>query len=244
MPGSSSSNSSFIPKRGTQKLKRRVRNGNLYILTIFSYIILFTTLVASAAVYIYGEYIHGQLQVEITEMNTAVSNFKEADMQHVQEFDNRLRQAQHRLNNSVSVTSIFAAIESATIDSVRFRDFQLIRDLDNGFIVQANIDTDSFDSSLFQRGVFERNQVIEEVEIDSLVLNESVNESGSSIGQSISLVAKLSVPLSAVPYVGTNLTAPVINALANTPPQVIEETTELPADATTEEGDDVNQDGI
>lgn len=247
MPGSSSSNSSFIPKRGTQKLKRRVRNGNLYVLTLFSYIILFTTLVASAGVYVYGEYINGQLQVEISEMNTAVTNFKEAEMQRVQEFDNRLRRAQNRLNNSVSITSIFSAIESATIDSVRFENFKLTRDLDKGFVVQASLETDGFDSSLFQRGVFERNPVVEEVEIDSIVLNESVNESGSSIGQSVSFVANLAVPLSAVPYVVSvnSVSSPIV--VTEAPVAVgngsSDEATVTDSE-TTGEAESLNQEGI
>lgn len=202
MPGSSN-NSSFIPKRGTQKRKRRVRNGNIYVLTIVSYVVLFSTLAASAGVFIYSQIIQEQLLVEIQLMNEATSSFEEADMLKVQEFDTRLRQAHQRLNNSVSILSILSAIESATIDTVRFDDLQISREFDNELIVQATVQTDTFDSSIFQRGIYTDNPVVEAIEIDDIVIRETTSNTGA-VGQSLSFVANIAVPLSAVPYKATS----------------------------------------
>ena len=72
MPGSSN-NSSFIPKRGTTKRTRKVRNVNIYIINIASYTLMFAALVAAAGVYFYSNYVKEQLLNETTAMSAAVS---------------------------------------------------------------------------------------------------------------------------------------------------------------------------
>ena len=195
-----SNNASFIPKRGASKRSRKSRNKSVYVLTIISYILLFATLLASLGVYIYGRHIEGQLQKEISTFNAEVSGFKEADMQRVQEFDIRLRQAQQRLANSVSITSIFDALEAATIDTVRLNNLLIERNLDDNFELTAEVETDTFDSSLFQRGVFKRNKVVNEVEITNVTIKDATTDDGE-VRQSISFNAYLGVPLSSVPYI-------------------------------------------
>lgn len=200
MPGSSN-NSSFIPKRGASKRKRKVRKGNIYVLTIVASIILTATLLASAGIYLYQQYINNQLQNEITQMNAAVSGFKEADMQRVQEFDVRLRQANQRLNNNASVAAILDSIEASVIDTVRLSGLSVTRNLDDNFIVNADIQTDTFDSTIFQRGIFVRGDVIDIVEVSDVNLTEvSSAEPGTDLQQSVTFSAKLSVPISAVLY--------------------------------------------
>ncbi len=240
MPGSSN-NSSFIPKRGTTKHTRKVRNANIYILNILSYVLLFAALAASAAVYFYSNYVNDQLNSEIATMSDAVGNFKEADMKRVQEFDVRLQQATQRLDNSVSIISVLKAIESAVVDTVRFRSFSLIRNLDEDFIVQAVVDTDTFDSSIFQRNTFSGNATVEAVEVDNVVLQQMDGGSGQSTGQSVSFVVNLAFPLSSVPYQAP-ATKPIV--LESVPiPEVVDEEVEPEAEEVVEETEG-NQDDI
>lgn len=199
MPGSSNS-SSFIPKRGTKKHTRKIRNLNIYILTVISYVLFFAALAASAAVFFYSRSITGQLNNEIATMSAAVSNFKEADMQRVDIFDVRLRQANQRLNNSASVTQILTEVESAVIDTVRLTKFSLERNFDEGYIVQAEAETDIYDSAIFQRDILEEYDVVEEIEIRDVALRQISGEQEQIAGQSISLQALLSIPLEAVAY--------------------------------------------
>jgi hypothetical protein len=242
MPGSSNS-SSFIPKRGTKKHTRRLRNVNIYILTIVSYVLFFAALGASAFVYFYEQNYANKLNEEIAQMSVAVSDFKEADMQRVQEFDARLRQANNRLENSASVVGVLSAIESATIDTVRFNSLSIEREFDTNYIVEADIDTDSFDSAIFQRDVIAGFEAVEEIEVGDVSLMQSANQSGQTLAQSLSLRALLSVPLSAVPYEAeaTPRVAPP------TPTSPFESGEAVPVEAvpaeTNEEVDD-NQEGI
>ena len=241
---SSSNNSSFIPKRGTTKRKRNVRNGNVYILTIIAYVVLFATLLASGAIYLYQQYVNSQLQNEITQMNSAVSGFKEADMQKVQEFDVRLRQANQRLDNAASVSVILEALELSVIDTVRLSSLGIERDLDNSFLVKAEVETDNFDSTIFQRGVFARGSVVEVVEINDISLNEVTSvDTGGELQQSVSFSTRLSVPLNAVLYqpsvVQSTNVVPVLPPVESSEVDEVVELSEVEND-----DEDVNQEGI
>lgn len=199
MPGSSN-NSSFIPKRGTKKHTRKIRNINIYLLTVASYILFFAALGASGAAYFYNQTITNELNNEIATMSTAVSNFKEAEMKRVEEFDVRLRQANNRLANSASVTAILSEIESAVVESLRLKQLYIERDSDEYFFVEARAETDNYDSAIFQRDILAEYDTIEELEISDVILEQIENETDESISQGISLVALLAIPLEQVAY--------------------------------------------
>jgi hypothetical protein len=203
-----SNNNSFIPKRGPVNKKRQgPASRPVYVFTIVSYILMFSTLIATGGVYFYGKVVDKQLNNEIAALNTEISSFSESEMQRVLEFDLRLTQASNRLNNSVSVASVFEALEDATIATVKVAALDLIRENDERFILSAEIETDSFDSTIFQRGVYQRNQTISEVNISalqngsafSLADGEPVEQNTS--GALVTFIAELNVPLSSVPYV-------------------------------------------
>lgn len=205
------SNSSFIPKRGpANKRKRAGGSKHVYVFTLVSYILMFSTLLATGGVYLYSNYVDQQLENEVSALNTEISSFSKADMQKVMDFDLRLSQAYTRLNNSVSLVSVFESLEAATIDSVQIISLNLDRENDEKFILSAVIETDSFDSTIFQRGVYGRNQTIDSVLISGIETsnveklgvdkNEDQGESTESV---VSFTAELEVPLSAVPYVPT-----------------------------------------
>jgi len=178
----------------------------VYVLSVVSYIIFFSSLAAAAGVFFYGGYIQSQFEQEVLAMNNEVSSFNEADMQRVIDFDSRLRKAHERVQKSVSVASVFDALEAATVQSVRFESFSLERDSDKSFTIEARIETDTFDSTLFQRGIFDRNEVVEVVEVDDLVIDDVTTESGL-VFKSVSFTANLAIPLTAVPYKPTGSTA-------------------------------------
>ncbi len=234
-----SNNNSFIPKRGpVNKKKQGAASRPVYVFTIISYILMFSTLIATGGVYFYGKVVDKQLSNEVAALNTAISSFSESDMQRVLEFDLRLSQAEDRLSHSVSVASVFDALESATIDTVQVASLDLKREKDEQFILAATIETDSFDSTIFQRGVYQRNQTISNVAITSLQngntsnLIDKNNTFDNSIPE-ITFIAELNVPLTAVPYVANQapiLTSPII---ITEPALDIATTTEETADTET-----------
>ena len=200
----SAPNTSFIPKRGPVKRNRQTASRQVHLFSIFSYLLFSTTLVATVGVFFYSRYIDDIRAEEITSLNGAISSFDESKMTQLLEFSLRLKQADYRLQNSVSMVSIFDALEAATVQSVKLIDLTIERDLDNQFNLTANVEADSFDSTLFQRGVFERNKVIESVEISKLEIGAGEDAPAASSSQEppsgVSFVAKLGIPVKSVPY--------------------------------------------
>ena len=202
MPGSSS-NASFIPKRGTTTRHNKSRGGRIYLLTIVSYVLIIAVLIASAAIFFYERHVTLQLQEEISTMNSEVNDFKQADLEQIQEFDQRLKRAKKRLDHTVSLTSIFEALEASTIKTVQLRSLSLERDADERIVLEAEVETDNFDSSLFQRGIFERNNLIKEVELKDVSIGEvgSEDDEEGASGKTVSFTAYLTVPVEDIPYV-------------------------------------------
>ena len=194
------SSSSFIPKRGpTTKRKRAGSSRRIYLFTLISYILMFATLLATGAVYLYGAYIEKQRDGEIAALNTEISSFSEEDMQKVMDFDRRLTQAAGRVNSNVSLVSIFDMLGEVTVGTAYIKNLSLTREGDEKFSLKASIETDTFDSTIFQRGIYERNQ-----KIDSVVISDSerqINEGDTeTVNETVIFTAELEVPLSAVPF--------------------------------------------
>jgi hypothetical protein len=198
-----SSNNSFIPKRGTSKRKQGGGVRQIFIFTYVSYILMFAALLSSAGIFLYTQLVAGQLDTEIEALNSEISSFSQADMQRVTQFDLRLSQAKDRLDNSVSVASVFEALQSATIDTVQLETLTMSRQGDEKFSIDAAVQTDSFDSTIFQREVFLRNESIQNVDISdvqSLIeTGEIASTQGAEIKPVVTFKALLEIPLSDVP---------------------------------------------
>lgn len=199
------SNNSFIPKRGpASHSKRGTGSRRVYIFSIISYVLMFATLLAAGGMFMYTKVLDKQLNEEVAALNTEIGSFSKANMQKVLDFNERLEQASSRLNTSVSMVSIFRALEAATIDTVMIDDLVMQRDKDDKYILTASIYTDSFDSTIFQRGEFQRNQTITSVVLSSVnaaaggAAKENVETTGTD--PLVTFSATLEIPVSAVPY--------------------------------------------
>lgn len=196
------SNNSFIPKRGPVKQKRKNATRQVYIFTYISYILTFATLLGAGGVFFYDKYVERQLNEEIAALNQEIDSFSHTDMRRVTEFDQRLQQANSRLDASVSISSLFTALEAATVDTVKVLNLNLSRVIDDKISLNVAVETDSFDSTIFQRGVYTRNQLVSDVEISNVLrAAQQVGGVDTTTGRSVvTFQALLSVPVSAIPY--------------------------------------------
>ena len=220
------SNSSFIPKRGPAKKKRKSSTRQVYIFTYISYILMFSTLLATGGVYFYKGYVERQLNEEITALNQEIASFNEGDMQRVTEFDQRLQQAEGRLDTSVSIASVFDALEASVIDSVQILDLNLTREDDSSLLLDAAIETDTFDSTIFQRFVFKDNDTLTEVEIIDVQNTTFIGSEESEVQLArpiVTFTASLNVPVESVLYDPTSVARPPTNPtpITLTPPSAV-----------------------
>jgi hypothetical protein len=134
-------------------------------------------------------------------------------MQRVREFDLRLQQANDRLNKSASIVSIFNSLEAATINTVSLNSLSLERENDELFTMAVNIDTDSFDSTIFQREVYGQNNTVGSITIESLqssgLDSSTLDDNDEEDGAEVSFIAEIEIPIDAVPYVPRRVTEPV-----------------------------------
>lgn len=196
MPNSPTS--SFIPKQGPAKHSRQLSR-QVHIFTIISYVLFFSVLMASLLVFFYDRHIKNQLEAEVVALDAAIANFNNDKMEQIKAFNERLIQTENRIQNSVSAVSVFDSLESSTAAAVGLDTLQLKRIADQTFLVTATVNTSSFDSALFQRGLYERNPIIETVAFQDLGIGK-LNQAEGETPSGVSFKALLEVPLSSVPY--------------------------------------------
>lgn len=201
-----SSNNSFIPKRGPANRPKRVASQQVYIFTLICYVVFFATLVATAGLFLYSRYIDSQFQSEVGAFAVEIQRFKDSDLNRVLDFDRRLSQVSSRVEHSVSLSSVFTALEKATIKTVQIKELKLERNQDADFELLATIKTDDFDSSIFQREMFEQDNVVSsvdiaEIKVGSTADDEDVKNNVPSDLSEVTFVAKLGVPVASVPFI-------------------------------------------
>jgi len=188
---------SFIPKQGPVKRSKQTATRQIHVFAVISYVAFVTSLLAVVGVFLYEGYVEKQLQGEVNKLNEEIKSFSDADMERVREFNGRLWQTKDRLDKSVSLESVFFALESATVQSASIDQLTLKKENDTSITMAARLTTDSFDSTLFQRGVYERNDIIDSVIINDLAIMDAPEEGG--VGSGVSFTATLTVPTEAVP---------------------------------------------
>jgi hypothetical protein len=193
-----SQNTSFIPKQGPARRTKQTATRQIHLLTIFSYIFFASTLLASLAIFLFNAHLEKQLRDEVKNLNEAIASFSDADMERVREFNTRLIQTKNRLDNTVALTSVLSSLEAATSRDVMFDSLSIMREGDQNIVMEAKMITESFDSALFQRGLLERDDVIESVTVeDVMIITEGDEESDTVVNSGVSFIANLVVPVSA-----------------------------------------------
>lgn len=214
-----SQSTSFIPQRPTLgKVKDRgVRK--IYILTYISYILFFSTLIAAAGTFLFTLSLESQLTKLRTQLAAEKDLFSQSDIESIRELDDRITIAKARMDQHISVFSIFEALEQNAIQSLQYIGFSYIRSNDLAPVVTVTGRTENFDSVLFQREVLASNSVLAGSSFNetSLATNAGDEESNRDAQKVITFVFEKSIDPSTVGYV-PRLTAEEqgVNAQAGT----------------------------
>jgi hypothetical protein len=176
MPGSS--NTSFIPKHTPSKGERKSSPRQLFLGTLLVRILFFAVLLAAAGTFFYERSLKTDLAVAITNFTTAASSYN-ADgekLATIVRMDNRLRQANDIFAGNVSTAAIFDAMEEATIVSSQFKALEITREKPDKILVVANVQTDTFDSTLFQRSIFTGNDILSSAIVEDVTVEGTATE--------------------------------------------------------------------
>lgn len=226
----SSPDNSFIPKRGPSSKPKHVTSRQVYLFTIVSYLLFFGALVASGGVFFYERYVTEQLQQEVVALDEEIGLFRESDMEAVRNFENRLDYTAERVAASVSLVSLFEVLEAATAESAQITDMTVERNGDNYYAVTANMQTDTYDSSFFQREFYEQLPLTNVTMLENVLINTTPEESTTANGPTVTFTAVLGVPVADIPSDPIGRIVPVNNS----PVSEEEATTEAIEDASLE----------
>lgn len=181
------------------KRTKQTASRQIHVLAVIAYVAFIASLIAAVGLFLYERYIEKQLESEVNALSQEIKGFSDADMERVREFNGRLRQTEDRLDKGISIASVLAALEQATVKSASVEQLSLKKTDDSLITLTAKLSTDNFDSTLFQRGVYERNIAIDSVAISDLSLEGLSEEDSDASG--ITFTATLQVPTEAVPTV-------------------------------------------
>jgi hypothetical protein len=211
---------SFIPKQNPAKVARRASTRQVYLFTVLSYVVFFSSLVAVAALFIYSHLTTQNVAQVVSEYNSEIASFNQGNLHKVIELDERLNRTADLLNTTISLRTALAVIDAATIDTVQFQQLAVERGEGNQVMLDAVVSTDSFDSVLFQRRIYEQADRLAGVSISGVAIQflQADTESGtpqrSKVGFSalFDLVASSTLPESALnpEPIDTTPDAPVI----------------------------------
>lgn len=225
MSMNNSQSTSFIPQRPTKGKvgARGVRK--IYVLTYISYVLFCGALFAAGATFFYNLTVQNQLDETKQALAAERENFNQADIESVRELDKRIAVARERMNNHISVLSIFEALEQSAVQALRFTRFDYKRAQDDAPVVTITGSTGRFDTVAFQRDVLSVNPVLANSSITEIGLQAVDTDSGEAenFEQVITFALEKTVEPSVVPYV------PRVNSGAVT--QVTQQESEQSTDA-------------
>ena len=225
------SNTSFIPKRNPVKQKKANTPRPMFIGTLLIRIFFFAVLIASLGVLIYEKRVNAELDVEITNFDNAIASFSDENMQRIIDVDLRLKRIQERLRHTASVSSLFEAIELATVQTAQIESLTLDRVSDTEFEIESEMKTESFDSIIFQRGVYERDNKLEVTSIEELALNNPKENESSALQEenedSVNFKAKLTISTDEIPHLINSNNSQIQEDLSESNPETIDNQTGL-----------------
>lgn len=113
---------SFIPKRPLAE-DRAPRQKTVSVFSFFATLLFLASIIGAGAMYFYEETTKASVIDMQKNLAQAQDAFQESFLQELQLVDKRLTAARQVLENHVSVTSIFTALQSSTLKSVQFTKF-------------------------------------------------------------------------------------------------------------------------
>ncbi len=173
MPGSP--NTSFIPKHTSSKIERKNTPRQLFLGTVIVRVLFFAVLIAAVGVFAYERKLSSELSAEVTAFRNATKTFdaEEKSVQEVLSMDRRLIQANNRFDNSLSMVAVLDTLDRATVRTVELDSLEIEKKSDAEILMTAEVTTDTFDSVIYQRSIYEANEILRVTKFEEVTVNQS-----------------------------------------------------------------------
>jgi len=117
---------SFIPKQGSAGSAVRQRR-SFNALTFFAMVTFLAVLILSAGIFFYERYTVQKLDEKKEELTTLRSSFSESDIESIRTLERRLKNAKVLLDQHLSLTRVFDALEDRTQTQTALSKFAFMR---------------------------------------------------------------------------------------------------------------------
>ncbi len=201
--------SSFIPKETSGLTPDRIRRGRTFHVFGFigSAVLIGSLLSAGFTFYLYSS-AKGKLEDAKTALSEQKGLFDAGKVSEVQEFDRRLKAAEILMQNHVSPTHIFRALEDKTKQRIQFLSFDLERTSDSELLVSLTGKTEEFRTLALQEIDFEDDEILKNVvfsEIATTDGDENAEDEAARNERGVTFTLTGNVNASAVKYDGQSL---------------------------------------
>jgi hypothetical protein len=165
--------SSFIPKETSGLTPDRIRRGHTF--HVFGFIgtaILVGSLLSAGLVFFLRSSANSDLEDAKRTLSEQKDLFRPEHVSEVQEFDRRLKAAEVLIQNHVSPSRIFGALEEKTKQRIQFTAFALERTSANEVLVSLTGKTEEFKTLALQASDFENDDILRDVVFSEVSTSE------------------------------------------------------------------------
>ena len=217
---------SFIPKKSPSAPPKRSGRNVIGLFGYISYITFFGCLLTTAAVFAYSRSITLDLVSARDELTEVKNQFRQADMNEVQEFERFLNTVNQTFSESFSVTDIFSTLEDTIAEEAYIDTLTMSREA-GSIRLSGDIIAESFDVALFQNQIFTSNSLLESLEVNevSLITDGIVRRVEDSEGRTTQTVRSLASSGSDV--VRFTMVIPIETANLSFNPRVVPASTDV-----------------
>lgn len=183
------SRESFIPRKTNTPVRSRAKISKraLGVFGYVSYIAFFGAIILAAGVFFISYQVQSTLSDREQALDQTRALFDPDQMDEVFVYERYLAVLNEIFNESFSVAQVFASIENSIVDAALLSSLEMEREIEDGqapeLILQAEVNTDTFDSAMFQRIVYEEFPLLQNLTLNDVVLVEA--------GQALALPAGL-----------------------------------------------------
>ncbi len=173
---------SFIPKKtlataaGTQKKGKRPLS-IVALFVIITFIMALGSVVLSVGLFLYQQVIETNISRKTDTLNRAQAAFEPALIQELVRIDSRINAAETILNQHITPSVLFEALEELTLKSVQFQNFNLSKAGDNKINISMKGIANDFSGVALQAEVFGNSKLIR----DPIFSNLNLNQNGGAV---------------------------------------------------------------
>lgn len=166
---------SFIPKKPLAEERAPARSKPVGILMLVAILAFFASALFAAGAYLYRSYMMKRVDALAASLQRAEDEFERGLIEELQELDRRLGAASEILSNHVSLSPLFAILESLTLPSVRYVEFLSARADKTGEFVSVTLqgEASGYTDIALQSDILARNKNLRNIVFSNLQLDEN-----------------------------------------------------------------------